>query len=98
MMPILVVTIVVVTSFLMSTAVGYYILRRRRARHYKLLMAKPVNVLTVADLIDILRDYNPRAEVHLDVRMNDGGAAGRLRGVETEPGDTRLARLIWLVS
>ena len=55
--------------------------------------------MTVAELIDILADYNPAAEIHLDVRMNEpDGAAGMLRGVETEPGDTRLARLVWLVS
>lgn len=88
--------VTITTAFLTS----YILARRRTASDAKYSKAStPKSVLTVGDLVDILRDYNPRAEVHLDVRMNEpGGAAGRLRGVETEPGDTRLARLVWLVS
>lgn len=56
--------------------------------------------MTVAELIDALADYNPQAEVHLDVHMNEpGGAAGKLHGIETEAGESDAgARLVWLVS
>jgi hypothetical protein len=56
--------------------------------------------MTVGELIEILGDYNANAEVHLDVRMNEpDGAAGMLRGVETEAGESDAhARLVWLVS
>jgi hypothetical protein len=56
--------------------------------------------MTVGELRDALADYNRDAEVHLDVRMNEpDGAAGMLRGIETDAGESdRYARLIWLVS
>jgi hypothetical protein len=56
--------------------------------------------MTNRELCEALADYNPDAEIHLDVHMNEpGGAAGMLRGIETDAGVAdRDARLIWLVS